>query len=117
MDINSVSTSQLFPGHSSFGSFVIFVFPEQRHGDIPRVRPFFSQVRLGGGIPLASQARVTGLEMVSTTCSSVGPSILGGTGNQEDGNGEIHRKRRPKYFLIDVKVKKRFIEIPHLNQQ
>lgn len=30
-------------------------------------------------MPVASQAKVTGLLMVSTTCSSAGPSILGGT--------------------------------------
>ncbi len=45
----------------------------------PMSRPFFSQARLGGGIPVASQAKVTGLLMVSTTLSSAGPSILGGT--------------------------------------
>lgn len=42
-------------------------------------RLFFNQVRLGGGIPVASHAKVTGLLMVSTTRSSAGPSILGGT--------------------------------------
>ncbi len=46
---------------------------------LPMSRPFFSQARLGGGMPVASQAKVTGLLIVSTTLSSVGPSILGGT--------------------------------------
>ncbi len=46
---------------------------------VPMGRPFFNQARLGGGIPVASQAKVTGLLMVSTTLSSAGPSILGGT--------------------------------------
>lgn len=41
--------------------------------------PFFNQARLGGGIPVASHAKVTGLLMVSTTLSSAGPSMLGGT--------------------------------------
>lgn len=45
----------------------------------PMGRPFFIQTRLGGGIPVASQAKETGLLMVSATSSSVGPSILGGT--------------------------------------
>lgn len=44
---------------------------------------FFNQARLGGGIPVASQAKVTGLLMVSTTLSSAGPSILGGTEERE----------------------------------
>ena len=43
------------------------------------VCPFFSQVSLGGGMPVASQAKVTGLLMISITRSSAGPSILGGT--------------------------------------
>lgn len=51
----------------------------QMTNEVPMSRPFFSQVRLGGGIPVASQAKVTGLLMVSTTLSSAGPSILGGT--------------------------------------
>lgn len=46
-------------------------------------RPFFSHVRLGGGMPVASQEKVTGLLMVSTTVSSAGPSILGGTEDRE----------------------------------
>lgn len=46
-------------------------------------RPFFNQARLGGGIPAASQAKVTGLLMVSITLSSAGPSILGGTEERE----------------------------------
>lgn len=41
--------------------------------------PFFNHVRMGGGIPTASQAKVTGLLMVSTKCSSGGPSIRGAT--------------------------------------
>lgn len=49
----------------------------------PIGRPFFIQARLGGGIPAASQAKVTGLLMVSTTLSSAGPSILGGTEMRE----------------------------------
>lgn len=49
------------------------------HSGIPMGRPFFNQVRLGGGIPVASQEKVTGLPMVSTTLSCTGPSILGGT--------------------------------------
>lgn len=49
----------------------------------PIGRPFFNQARLGGGIPAASQAKVTGLLMVSTTLSSAGPSILGGTKARE----------------------------------
>ena len=49
------------------------------NADIPMGRPFFIQVRLGGGIPVASQENVTGLLMVSNTFSSTGPSILGGT--------------------------------------
>lgn len=56
-------------------------------------RPFFNQMRLGGGIPVASQARVTGLLMVSTTLSSAGPSILGGTKERE-------RERRHRFPLI-----------------
>lgn len=59
--------------------------------------PFFSQARLGGGIPVASHAKVTGLLMVSTILSSAGPSILGGT------------EKRKKYFYcfffsIDIYV-------------
>lgn len=46
---------------------------------VPMGRPFFNQVKLGGGIPVASQAKETGLLMISTTLSSAGPSILGGT--------------------------------------
>lgn len=46
---------------------------------LPMGCPFFSQMRLGGGIPVASHERVTGLLMVSTTLSSAGPSTLGGT--------------------------------------
>lgn len=52
-------------------------------------RPSFNHVRLGGGIPVASQAKMTGLLMVSTTLSSAGPSILGGT-----------EKRGRRYFCI-----------------
>lgn len=50
---------------------------------LPMGRPFFNQVRLGGGIPVASQAKETGLLMVSTTPSCAGPSILGGTEERE----------------------------------
>lgn len=45
--------------------------------------PFFNQARLGGGIPVASHAKVTGLLMVSTILFSAGPSILGGTEKKE----------------------------------
>ncbi|TNN56509.1 hypothetical protein EYF80_033235 [Liparis tanakae] len=58
---------------------------------VPMGRPSFSQERLGGGIPAASQARVTGLPAVPSTLSSAGPSILGGTG--EGG-------RRFEYHII-----------------
>lgn len=40
---------------------------------------FFTHAMVGGGIPVASQVKVTGLLMVSTTTSFSGPSILGGT--------------------------------------
>jgi len=60
---------------------------------VPMGRPFFSQERLGGGIPAASQARVTGLLAVPTTLSSAGPSILGGT---EEGG------RRFDYHIVSA---------------
>ena len=40
---------------------------------------FFNQAIVGGGIPVASHVKVTGLLIVSTTTSFSGPSILGGT--------------------------------------
>lgn len=59
-------------------SRVILVYCREWMG-LPITRPFFSQVREGGGIPVASQAKVTGLLMVSVTRSTAGPSSLGGT--------------------------------------
>lgn len=61
-----------------------FVVQLNLHTGLPMVRPFFSQVSVGGGIPLASQLKMTGLLMVSTTVSSAGPSILGGTGERRN---------------------------------
>lgn len=41
--------------------------------------PFLSHTNVGGGIPAASHAKVTGLLIVSLTNSCSGPSIFGGT--------------------------------------
>lgn len=46
---------------------------------LPSGFPFFSQTSVGGGIPVASQMKATGLLIVSMTNSSSGPSIFGGT--------------------------------------
>lgn len=40
---------------------------------------FFNHAMEGGGIPVASHVKVTGLLTVSTVTSFSGPSILGGT--------------------------------------
>lgn len=64
----------------------------------PITLPFFSQVRLGGGIPEASQAKVTGLLMISTTCSSARPSIAGGTAHTQTHTYKHMVQTSQKYF-------------------
>jgi hypothetical protein len=41
---------------------------------------------VGGGIPVASHVKITGLLIVSTTTSLSGPSILGGTVKKTEEN-------------------------------
>lgn len=51
---------------------------------LPRRFLFFSHTIEGGGMPVASHARLTELLIVSTTTSCSGPSILGGTVERVD---------------------------------
>lgn len=45
---------------------------------------FFNHAMVGGGIPVASHVKVTGLLIVSTTISFSGPSMLGGTVKRQE---------------------------------
>lgn len=54
---------------------------EKHETMLPIGFPFLSHTNVGGGIPVASHTKVTGLLMDSLICSCSGPSILGGTVN------------------------------------
>lgn len=54
---------------------------EKHETMLPIGFPFLSHTNVGGGIPVASHTKVTGLLMDSLTSSCSGPSILGGTVN------------------------------------
>lgn len=54
---------------------------EKHERMLPIGFPFLSHTNVGGGIPVASHTKVTGLLMDSLTNSCSGPSILGGTVN------------------------------------
>lgn len=54
---------------------------KERERMLPIGFPSLSHTNVGGGIPVASHAKVTGLLIVSLTNSCSGPSIFGGTLN------------------------------------
>lgn len=69
---------------------------------------FFNHAIVGGGIPVASQVKVTGLLIVSTTPSFSGPSIVGGTVKRRKKITCLHEANLG-HFLICISGGKRVV--------
>lgn len=72
---NRLQTAQQYPKSEEGGQ------KSRKEHDrvLPSGFPFLSQTSVGGGIPVASHMKATGLLTVSLINSSSGPSIFGGT--------------------------------------